>query len=400
MYLCVYALLSPATVLKQGQLNLPMKAALFTDSYLPNTDGVVSSILAYRRGLEAQGHRWVIFAPDAPGYTDAPGDEVLRFAAVPFPPYPQYRAVVFPYAISSATARKHGIQLVHSKAMMTMGIAAYKFARRSRLPCMASVETMVPDGVHYVLPHPGLHAMGRHFAWSYLKWLYSHFDLVTAPSSHTQAALAQHGIESEVLPSPVDTGRFRPDAASGAAARRGLGIKKGDKLVLSVGRVVKEKNYDFLLRAAKTMRGGNVKFVVVGKGPYLDALKANAARMGLGRTVQFAGFVPDEKLAGYFNAADAFVFASRFETQGLTLLEAFACGKPAAVLEGTAMEELVAEGKNGFLFSESEKDCADALQKCIAQKGRLAQGARQTALSHSIPRLTEKLAGIYGSLLG
>ena len=44
-----------------------MKAALFTDSYLPNTDGVVSSILAYKRGLEAAGHGWVVFAPDAPG---------------------------------------------------------------------------------------------------------------------------------------------------------------------------------------------------------------------------------------------------------------------------------------------------------------------------------------------
>jgi len=376
-----------------------MKAALFTDSYLPNTDGVVSSILAYRRGLEAQGHKWVVFAPDAPGYHDAPDDEVLRFAGLPFPPYPQYRAVIFPYAISARTAQRHGIQLVHSKAMMTLGIAAYKFARRSRIPCMASVETMIPDGVHYISGHRGVQAFGKSFAWSYLKWLYSHYALVTAPSKHTQARLARHGIESEVLPSPVDTGRFRPDAAGGAQARRALGLPKDAKLVLCAGRVVKEKNYDFILRAAKEVRDPRVKFLFVGSGPYLGALKREAVRMGVEKRVAFAGFVPDDRLVSCFNAADAFVFASKFETQGLTLLEAFACGKPAAVLSGTAMGELVSEGKNGHIFSEGGKDCAEKLLMCIDGKGRLAGGARKTALAHSIPNMTGRLVGFYKRLL-
>jgi len=376
-----------------------MKAALFTDSYLPNTDGVVSSILAYRRGLAAAGHKWVVFAPDAPGYSDAPGDEVLRFAGVPFPPYPQYRAVIFPYAISARTAQKHGIQLVHSKAMMTLGIAAYKFARRSRIPCMASVETMIPDGVHYLSGHKGVQAFGKSFAWSYLKWLYPHFGLVTAPSQHTRARLERHGITAEVLPSPVDTGRFRPDPRGGAQARQELGFPKDAKLALCVGRVVKEKNYDFILRAARQVRDPRVKFLFVGSGPHLGALKREALRMGVEKRVAFAGFVPDSRLVSYFNAADSFVFASHFETQGLSLLEAFACGKPAAVLEGTAMEELVREGKNGCLFSEDEKDCAEKLLACIEGKKRLASGARETALEHSIPKLTGRLVGMYKRLL-
>ncbi|MFA5929522.1 MAG: glycosyltransferase [Candidatus Micrarchaeia archaeon] len=377
-----------------------MKAALFTDSYLPNTDGVVSSILAYRRGLEAAGHKWVIFAPDAPGYKDAPGDEVLRFSGVKFPPYPEYRAVLFPYSISPATAKRHKIELVHSKALMSMGVAGYSFARRCRLPCMASMETMIPDGVHYLSKNRQVQAFGKDIAWSYLKWLYSHYDLVTAPSKHTKARLARHGIESEVLPSPVDTNRFKPNPAGGAAVRRELGIGMGTKLVLSVGRVVKEKNYDFMLRAAKKVRDPRVKFLIVGKGPYLDRLKLEAARMDVAHKFHFTGFIlTKDQLVNYYNAADAFVFASKFETQGLTLLEAFACGKPAAVLEGTAMEELVREGKNGRLFFEDEDDCAEKLLMCIGEKKKLAPGARKTALEHSIPRLTERLVGFYERLL-
>jgi len=377
-----------------------MKAALFTDSYLPNTDGVVSSIMAYRRGLEAAGHRLVIFAPDAPGYHDAPGDEVLRFAGVKFPPYPEYRAVLFPYAISAKTAQKHGIELVHSKAMMSMGMAAYSFARRAKLPCMASMETMIPDGVHYLSKNRQVQAFGKDIAWSYLKWLYSHYDLVTAPSKHTKARLARHGIETEVLPSPVDTSRFKPNAAGGTRVRRELGFSKSDKLVLSVGRVVKEKNYDFILRAAKKVRDPKVKFLIVGKGPYLEHLKLEAARMDVSHKFHFTGFILTKgQLVDYYNAADAFVFASKFETQGLTLLEAFACGKPAAVLEGTAMEELVSEGKNGRMFFEDEGDCAEKLLQCIGEKKRLAPGARRTALEHSIPRLTQRLVEFYKRLL-
>ena len=377
-----------------------MKAALFTDSYLPNTDGVVSSILAFRRGLEASGHKWAIFAPDAPGFTDAPSDEVLRFPAVKFPPYPEYRAVVSPYSIPSKLAREHKVSLVHSKALMGMGVAAYSFAQRAKLPCMASMETMIPDGVHYLSKNRHVQAFGKDVAWSYLKWLYSHYDLVTAPSKHTKARLARHGIETEVLPSPVDTSRFKPNPAGGAAVRRELGYGKGTKLVLSVGRVVKEKNYDFILRAAKKVRDPRVKFLIVGKGPYLDALKLEAARMDVSHKFHFTGFIlTKDKLVDYYNAADAFVFASKFETQGLTLLEAFACGKPAAVLEGTAMEELVREGKNGHLFFEDEADCAEKLLMCVEEKKRLATGARRTALAHSSPVLTERLVGIYKRLL-
>jgi 1,2-diacylglycerol 3-alpha-glucosyltransferase len=376
-----------------------MKAALFTDSYLPNTDGVVSSILALRKGMRQQGHDFTIFAPDAPGYVDAPDDEVLRFAAMKFPPYPQYRAAIFPYAISASTAKKHKLSLVHSKAMATMAIAAYRFARRSRVPCMASVETMIPDGVHYLSKNSHVQALGRQFAWSYLKWLYSHFDLVTAPSLHTRSVLSSHGIEATVLPSPIDAGRFKPSPKWGQEARRSLGVKKGEKLVLSVGRVVREKNYGFLLSAAKKMRDPSVKFVFVGSGPYLEGLRKEAVSLGVAKQIVFAGFVPDFRLVSYFNAADAFVSSSKFETQGLALLEAFACGKPAAVMKGTPMEEVVSAGRNGYVFQDDQADCAEKLRKCLQNSKKFAGAARKKALEYSIPAVTGRLLDLYGRLL-
>jgi glycosyltransferase involved in cell wall biosynthesis len=76
-----------------------------------------------------------------------------------------------------------------------------------------------------------------------------------------------------------------------------------------------------------------------------------------------------------------------------------ACGKPAAVLEGTPMQEVIKEGKNGYTFPSDPKICAEKLYACIEKKEKLSSYARKTALSFSIPVCTQKLIKIYESVL-
>jgi len=371
-----------------------MNIAMFTDSYLPNTDGVVSSILAYKKGLEERRHKMVVFAPDAQMAKKEPG--VYRYTAVQFPPYPEYRAAIFPY-VSTDIAKKNELTLIHCKAMVSMGLSAISLSSRAKLPSMASLETMIPDGAHYIIPHKAAEKLGRRIGWAYLRWFYKHFRIVTAPSRHTQERLAENRIESQVLPSPIDTDRFCPNK-KGEALKKRLGLS-GKKIVASVGRVVKEKNYSFLLSVAKEMEDDSVCFLIVGKGPYLDELKQEAWKKGISSKFHFAGFVPGSELVSYYNSADAFVFPSAFETQGLTHLEAMACGKAACVLAGTPMQEVVREGKNGFSFPLDEKVCAQKLLECIEKKGQMAAEARKTALKFSIPNCTDSLLETYRQLL-
>lgn len=371
-----------------------MKVALFTDSYLPVRDGVVSSILSFRSGLRQKKHDMYVFAPSLPHAKAEAG--VFRYPSVKFFPYPDYRAAILP-GVHPSAARKVHPQLVHSKAMVNMGLAAISYARMKKIPAMASLETMIPDGVHYVLPHSSMHGFGKEIAWSYLRWFYSNFSLVTAPSAHAQGIMQENGIEAQVLPSPVDTQKFRPNR-HGKIVKKQLGLA-GKKVVLSVGRVVKEKNYSFLVRTAKRMRGGGVVFLIAGKGPYLDELKKEAQSSGVASSFHFAGFVPDALLVDYYNAADCFVFPSSFETQGLSALEAFACGKPAAVLDNTPMSELVVEGKNGYVFGNDEKECAEKIMACLEKSRRMSPAARSTALKYSIPKCTDALLKCYKKLL-
>lgn len=372
-----------------------MKIAMFSDSYLPNIDGVVSTIIAYKGGIEKKGHSYCIFAPDADGQKAEKG--VYRFKAIKFPPYPQYRAAIFPY-IGADVAKKTGVQLVHSKAMVNMGLAAVSFASRAHLPSMASLETMMPDCVHYLTQNKRAQEAGRKITWGYLKWLYSHFEIVTAPSRHTQSQMAENNIESEVLPSPLDTNFFRPNR-NGEKLKRELGLS-GKKIVLAVGRMVQEKNYSLILNAAKKMRDPSVAFLLVGKGPHLPELKKEVDRLGLQKRVRFVdSSLERKKLVDYYNAGDTFVFASQFETQGLVQLEAMSCGTPACILQDTAPAEVIEEGKSGFLFSSDPSDCAEKLAECIERKRELSPKARKAALKYSIPVLTDRLLEKYRRLL-
>ncbi|MEM4348622.1 MAG: glycosyltransferase [Candidatus Anstonellaceae archaeon] len=368
-----------------------MNIALFTDSYLPIRDGVVSSILAFRKGLAEKGHKMLIFAPEIIGSKKEPN--VFRFASLPFPPYPDYHAAIFPH-VSSSFAKKFSIDLVHCKAMTTMALSAIWFSKRARLPSLASLETMIPEGVHYVLPKQA-EKIGKAAVWAYMKFLYSNFSLVTAPSIHACKMLKEHGIDAVLLPSPIDTDFFKP--GTGKQVREELGLN-GKKIVLSVGRIVKEKNYDFILEVAKLLEKEGVIFLLVGKGPYLEEFRHKVASLGLSECIRFAGFVPDERLPEFYNAADSFIFPSTFETQGLTLLEALACGKPACVLQGTPMQEFIEEKKTGYSFSDSQ-DCAEKLLLCISKSEKMKHDCRSKALQYSIPVCTQKLIKLYEQLL-
>ncbi len=180
--------------------------------------------------------------------------------------------------------------------------------------------------------------------------------------------------------------------------RKELGLQK-KKVVITVGRVVKEKNYSFFIKVAKEMRDPDVRFLIAGKGPFLEEFKSEIVASGVAGRFVLAGFLPHEKLVDYYNAGDVFLFASPFETQGLVHLEAMACGTPACVLEDTAPAEAIKDGKNGRLFSEDAKDCAEKLMSCIEKKKKFSPFARKTALEYSVPTLSKKLAEKYQRLL-
>ena len=139
----------------------------------------------------------------------------------------------------------------------------------------------------------------------------------------------------------------------------------------------------------------DVRLFVVGKGPALQEMKDLASKEGVEDKVIFTGFVPDDELPLYYSASDAVVSASRFETQGLTIAEAMACGLPAACADGRAFLDVVEEGVNGYFFKDTPEDCAEAMIKCLDNKDAIASDARRIAESYSMESTGRRMVSLY-----
>jgi len=130
----------------------------------------------------------------------------------------------------------------------------------------------------------------------------------------------------------------------------------------------------------------------------MEEYKALTKEMGLDQDVLFTGFIPDDQLASYYAACDAFAIASKFETQGIAAVEAMASGKPIAGMRSKALPEIIKEGENGYLFDDDPKSCADALDRAINDRSDVSAGARRTAQEFSLDKCTAKLVSLYKHL--
>jgi len=381
-----------------------LKIAMFTDSYYPTVDGAVVSLTTTSRELKKRGHEIVVFAPAPIGSREALDlpDRVVWLPAKPFRKYEGYRMAIYP-GNTFDEIRKEKPDVIHSHGIGFAGIQALLASRKTGIPNILTYHTMFNDAAPYYSPVPLPQDIIDRLVWYYHRNYLRRPAAVITPTDAIRREMVRHGIvpkKWEVLPTGVDCNRFNM-SLNGDGVRDSLGI--GDrKMILSVGRVAKEKNIRLLLSAFSLLmeRNGNSVFVIAGSGPALGEHKDFALNLGLGENVIFTGFVPDDELPGYYAACDAFVIASKFETQGLVALEAMACGKPVAGINFRAIPELITHRENGFLFEDDPSSCAEALESAIVSGKELSREARRTAETYSLEKCTSRLIEIYRSVSG
>jgi 1,2-diacylglycerol 3-alpha-glucosyltransferase len=377
-----------------------MKIAFFTDTYLPNKDGVVTSILTTRSYLEKNGHEVYVFCSGSrKAKAENKDPRVFYHSSVPFSPYPDYSLALFPF-LSQLKAKKIGADVVHCHGVATMGLAAAFTARRLKVPLLTTFHTLIPEAVHYIARGKTATKFTKNVAWKYLQWFLSQSNTVISPSGVIQNVLLEHGIESTVVPTGIDVNCFTPEV-DGKWVREKLGLEK-KKIVLHVGRLVKEKNLDVMIAASPMVAQEfpDVKFVVAGMGPALMYYKKRVRECDVEDLFLFKGYLARDQLAGYYSASDIFAFPSKFETQGLVALEAMACGKPVAGANFLAIKELVKNGENGYLFDpDSPDDCAEKIIRTLNEAKKMKEGSRKTAEKYSIENCAKKLVAAYESTL-
>ncbi len=362
-----------------------MNIAFFTDSYLPNKDGVVVSLLNLKKYLEKRGHKLYVFTPSPTG-KEYEEDDVYYFKSTEFPPYPQYRISFpnFPKVVS--LAKSLGIEVVHNHGIALTSWAALRVSKSLNIPSVTTFHTDITKATHYISENLFVKMISERIAWNYLKFLYSKFDVITAPSKTSVSMLKKHGINAVYLPNGI----VLPKVLSSHSKRK-------NNYLLHVGRIVKEKEIDFIFPCIKKYNSSkfNRKKIflrIVGKGPAEDFYRTRARELGIENYIKFEGFVSSKKLSCLYKNARALVFMSKFDTQGLVVIESLARGTPVIYRKKTAAEEIAAPLNLGFSscasFFKAYKNSSNVdPKKCVT-----------IAREFDIKKIVKKLELLYGFL--
>ena len=172
-------------------------------------------------------------------------------------------------------------------------------------------------------------------------------------------------------------------------------------MLLYVGRVAFEKNVGFLLRVLPRVRRDipDALLVVCGEGPALAKLTRLARALGLMEAVRFVGYLDrTTHLLDCYRAADAFVFASRTETQGLVLLEAMALGVPVVSTAVMGTRDIVGPERGALVAADDEEDFAEKVVRLLrdrALRARLSAEGREYARTWSATALALRMEAFY-----
>ena len=246
----------------------------------------------------------------------------------------------------------------------------------------------------------------RHYnrRWALLRrWLYPLADRVVF-LDRAQARWAEahfSGWRCDGIANPLPTIETRPDAAAEAVLAQAAGFPR--KLV-AMGRLVPQKGFDMLLDAFAPLAGMHPDWalIILGEGPDRANLEAQRERLGLTARVVMPGFVarPHAVIA----ACDLFVFSSRYEGQGLALLEALACGTPAVSFDCPSGPSLVLrDGETGLLVAEGDVAALGAamarLMRDDTERRRMAARAARSTDDYAPARILCEWVGLIDSIV-
>ncbi|GGI98026.1 glycosyl transferase [Alicyclobacillus cellulosilyticus] len=369
-----------------------MRIAIFSETFLPNTDGVVTRLCATLCHLAELGHDVLLVAP-AGGPQAYAGAAVVGVPPFSFPLYPGKR-FARPWPWVGRRLQAFDPDVIHAVNPGFLSFAAIYYARRLRRPLVMSYHTHIPAYARfYRLPwlEPWL--------WRAFRAIHNQAAVNLCPSRATMADLEARGFERLALwERGLDTRLFSPAKRSMAMRRRLLGGAASGKVLLYVGRIAAEKGLA-KLAAALDRLPDEVHLALVGDGPH----KAAVERALAGRRVTFLGYLFGEELAAAYASADGFVFPSTTETLGLVLLEAMASGLPVMAADAPASREVLHRGRAGVLFHPDDPDDTARAMRTIlyddAVRETLCAYAQAVVQRLDWRRTTEDLVRHYEAVL-
>jgi glycosyltransferase involved in cell wall biosynthesis len=304
----------------------------------------------------------------------------------------------FPFPVFSLSDFHKGRSSLQNGLSILGGLGQlWKLLRRERFDV---IETFTHDSNTLALPlawaagtpvriasHHGIVAGIRPWREKIHAWLINRgaAQRIVAVTALTRRKLLEEGIEAErVVVIPNGIAPVKVEGVDKTEVRKKAGIGADDPFLLAVGRLVPSKAHHILIEAMPLVleRFPNAKAGVCGDGPLRGALETQIQSLGLENAVKLLG--QSDHVAQFLASADVFVMPSLWEGLPIALLEAMSAGLPVAATKVEGVEEVVEEGRHGFLAPPGDKEAfAEALLRLLQDppaRRRMGEAARRKAL--------------------
>ncbi len=346
---------------------------LLNDSFPPLIDGVANAVLNYAVNLEADGHRAVVITPDHPQADDSRFPyPVLRYPSIDVREFTGYLAgIPFSPEIASQLS-KEKVALIHSHCPVMSNVMARQLRQIMDAPIVLTYHTKFDIDIANITSNKLMQATARRILVENI----SACDEVWTVSRGAGENLLSLGYEGDyiVMPNGVDLPCERVPQQAVIDATRGFDLPEDLPVYLFVGRMLWYKGQKLILDALAKLRaeGKDFRMVFIGDGEDRPEIEAYAKELGLADQCIFTGIIHGrDALRAWYCRAHLFLFPSTYDTNGLVVREAAACGLAAVLVTGSCAAEDVTDGRNGFLIEEN----SDSLYACLSglhgQQGRM-----------------------------
>jgi glycosyltransferase involved in cell wall biosynthesis len=242
---------------------------------------------------------------------------------------------------------------IHIATEGPVGLCARQYLDKRGYRYNTAYHTKFPEGIRKLFGVP------EAITWPLVRWFHKHSGKVLTTTTTMVNELKEQGFGTEVIPwtRGVDRTIFKPEHRAETVS----------KYILCVSRVSKEKNLEAFFELDYP---GYLK-VMVGDGPMLETYKKKYP------DVHFTGYKTGIDLARYYANAEVFVFPSQWETFGIVMIEAMACGTPVAAYSVTGPKDVIEEGLTGYM-SSLDQGLVISVDKCLQlDRKKVVEGSKR-----------------------
>ena len=307
---------------------------IITDNLKDQINGVVTTYKNIEICAVRDGYNVVVLDPGWFSYIDCPGYNEVKIA------YPRNLG---------KKIEEISPDYIHIATEGPLGLWARAYLSLAGIPHNTAYHTKFPEGLKKLFGIP------EFITWRFVRWFHKHSGKVLTTTDSMVKELKDHGFDGDVISwtRGVDRTIFKP-------GNRNPSI---DYVMVCVSRVSKEKNLEDFFELDYPGRK-----IMVGDGPMLAKYKVQYP------DVEFVGFKTGTELADYYRMADVFVFPSRWETFGIVMIEAMACGTPVAAYPCQGPEDVIDQAETGFMNENLENAVTACLQ---LNRDRVYEGSKR-----------------------